>query len=79
MLSKFRLIHGRCRAFALLDTPDPEHCVPRDRVRVCKDELPHFDRCQDELEMVEGHDRRVGEPVQDGGRIVLGRLAPPAA
>ena len=28
-----------------LATPDPEHCVPRDRpARVCKDELPHFDR-----------------------------------
>ena len=28
-------------------TPDPEHCGPRDRpARVCKDELPHFDRCR---------------------------------
>ena len=46
-LADTALIHGRCRALALLDTPDPEHCVPRDRpARVCKDELPHFDRCR---------------------------------
>ena len=45
-LADTALIHGRCRALASLDTPDPEHCVPRDRpARVCKDELPHFDRC----------------------------------
>ena len=32
--------------YLFLVTPDPEHCVPRDRpARVCKDELPHFDRC----------------------------------
>ena len=44
-LADTALIHGRCRALASLDTPDPEHCVPRDRpARVCKDELPHFDR-----------------------------------
>ena len=46
-LADTALIHGRCRALASLDTPDPEHCVPRDRpARVCKDELPHFDRCR---------------------------------
>ena len=44
-LADTALIHGRCRALASLDTPDPEHCVPRDRPAcVCKDELPHFDR-----------------------------------
>ena len=37
-----------CRALGSLDTPDPEHCGPRDMpARVCKRlYLPHFDWCR---------------------------------
>ena len=44
----------------VVGTPDPEHCVPRDRpARVCKDELPHFDRSRPVVPTFRGQLRKI--------------------
>ena len=46
-LADTALIHGRCRARALLGHPPTPStaCLGTGPTRVCKDESPHFDRC----------------------------------
>ena len=48
-LADTALIHGRCRARALLGHPPTPStaCLGTGPTRVCKDESPHFDRCRD--------------------------------